>query len=686
MTNSTDASPDRSALVYRYHERLYRLALLTVGNTDAAALVLQQSYRALPATTINDETRIEDETLLLRALLPQRPPRWRWSAGDVDLVRSTLDRAQAAALLQALERLAPAERLAIGLTYLAGNAPDEVAVQLGPLPGDTPPAELLTRFRAMAARALGLVPDTADEQALTQLDRWLDGQLTEEESIDLRRAVLDQLAMRTMRDGMIAVRATLPRALPALFAVAPPRALTERLLKIVQKHERMIVPNLRVRWAQGVLALGVLALTAAIILLPSLAARSGGNTATARTPSVSELIDNAIHRFDRPPLQTGVLHEQYLLTRGNRSSYVIERWYDYAAPNRLAISVRPAGENTTPLMQIGSDGRSLVQFRNFFGGPNGTQSLDVQVSEAEARAVLPLLRGQPTLASFGPERGQPSDLGPQYLAQARAAGTSLLGTTTLLGRQAFLLTYRTAQPPTLSRRDAAQPAQVVLAIDAQTYALLDVSLIAEGEAESSARHPLQAQLLEVLDDVPDEQFSLPTSAEVSQHSGITSVRFPFITDDQVISLEDAARRAPGTLLAPGQLPDQRMRGLAVAVDNRSAGQNVILLYEGEFQNVIVLPDALSSNANGAGQERSAGDFRYRIVRGPNFGGGLAAIIYRPDTPDERMTMILNDEYATSEEREAMLQRLIASLTLVDTQSLPTLRRNFAASDMAAGGE
>ena len=75
------------------------------------------------------------------------------------------------------------------------------------------------------------------------------------------------------------------------------------------------------------------------------------------------------------------------------------------------------------------------------------------------------------------------------------------------------------------------------------------------------------------------------------------------------------------------------------------------------------------------------------MRGPNFGsGGLAAIVYRPDTPDERLTMILNDEYATSEEREATLQSLIASLTPVDAQSLPTLRRNFAASDAAAGGE
>jgi hypothetical protein len=665
--------------VYRYHERLYRLALFTTGNTDAAAALLQRAYRELAARPAGDET------LLVRALLPKRPPRrrWRWSAGEGDLLRSTLDRARASALLQTLAQLAPAERLAIGLAYLSGITLDEIDAQIGALPGDTTPADLLTRFRVSAARALDLVPGDADEETLARLDRWLDGLLPEEESIAMRRAALEQAAVRELRDGMIAMRELLPRALPALFAVSPPRALTERLLKIVQGHQRAIVPSLKARRAQGVLALGVLALAAAIILLPSLAARIGGNTATMRPPSAAELIDRAIHRFDRPPLQTGVLHEQYAVARGG-SSYLIERWYDYATPNRLAISVRHEGRDGPPLMQVSSDGQSLVQFRNFFEGPNGARSLDVHVADTEARAVLPLLRGQPTVSSFGRERGAPADLSPLYLAQARAAAAASLGTTTMLGRQAFLLTYRTEQPPALERREAAQPAQVVLAIDAETYALLDVALIDEGAAESSARHPIQARQLEVLASVPDEQFKLPTSADVARHTGIASVRFPFITDDQVISLDDAARRAPRALLAPRQLPDERMRGLAVAINNRRDGEDVILLYEGEFQNVIVLPGPLSGDARSQGQELSAGDYRYQLVTGPDFGG-LAAVVYRPDAPGERLTMILNDDYATNAEREATLQRLIASLTPVDTQSLPALRRNFAARDASAEG-
>src|SRR5262245_47052764 len=99
MTNPIEALPGRSALVYRYHERLYRWARRTAGTADAAALLLQHAYRQLP------NEPIDNETALLRALLLKRPARWRWRAGDGDLARSSLGRAQADALLQALARM-----------------------------------------------------------------------------------------------------------------------------------------------------------------------------------------------------------------------------------------------------------------------------------------------------------------------------------------------------------------------------------------------------------------------------------------------------------------------------------------------------------------------------------------------------------------------------------------------------
>src|SRR3712207_9111987 len=45
---------------------------------------------------------------------------------------------------------------------------------------------------------------------------------------------------------------------------------------------------------------------------------------TARTPrprAQAELTDAATRRFERPPLQSGVLHEQYRVARGSRPAY-----------------------------------------------------------------------------------------------------------------------------------------------------------------------------------------------------------------------------------------------------------------------------------------------------------------------------------------------------------------------------
>jgi hypothetical protein len=381
-----------------------------------------------------------------------------------------------------------------------------------------------------------------------------------------------------------------------------------------------------------------------------------------------------------------VLHEQYRAERDGDAGYVIDRWYDFAPPNRLAISVKQEGRSETPLIQISSDGRSLVQFRNASAGPDGQRAIDAHVSLSEARAVLPLLRGQPLARLFSRGHGDPGDLGPLYLAQARAAGAAFLGQTTTLGRQAFLLTYRTEHPPEQLRQSAGRPAQVVLTIDAQTYALLDVALIPEGTSESSARHPIQAQQFEVLANVPDDRFRLPVTSDVIQRIGIASVRLPDIPDDQFLSLADAARRSPRALLAPRQLPDTGMRALAVAAENGRDSRDVVLLYEGEFQNVVLLPGRwYNESGPTAGEEHRAGDFRYRILRDFNVGVGLTAMVYRADTPDQRLLMILDDEYATSEEREATLQNMIASLTPVDEQSLPLLRRNFQLAEPAAGG-
>lgn len=679
MTDHSDAPTERRELVYRHHERLYRLALLVAGDDIAAADLVEQAYRRLAIAAP------DAETALIRALLAGRSRRrWRWRADAASLTRSGLGEAQANALLAQLAKMTPLARLVVGLHYLVGSAPDEIAARLGPALGEQPPADLLARFRIDAARALGRVPPDANAEEVARLDRWMEGQLSEDETLALRRELFERADLRDLRDGLSATRELLPRAIPALFAAMPPLSLTNRLLQVVQGRRQPRVPRLPARRAQILLATGVLVLAAAIVFGPGLLSRPFASE-IRRASTAPELIEAAIHRFSAAPLKSGVLREQYRVDWPGQTPYLIERLYDYATPNRLAVTVRGEGENARPLMQISSDGRSVVQFRLSREAAGERYAADARVSEDEARVVMPLLRGQPTGSVFRRGPQEPGDPGPLYLAQARASSPTMLGQSTLLGREVFLLTYRAAAPPTLDGQPSGgQPIQVVLSIDAQTAALLDIAVLPDGAAEGAARHPLQALQFEIQSSVPDDRFYLPSAPDVAQQNGIASVRFPYIPGEQLLTLEDAARQSAEPLLAPQDLPDQQMRGLAVAV-NRDTRAEVALVYEGEFQDVLVLPYARPGSAADAGEERSAGEFRYRLLTNSGFQNGLAAVVYQPAAPERSLMMVLSNEYATEAERETQLHAMIASLTPVDSRTLPVLRRNFQTPRATAGG-
>jgi hypothetical protein len=339
------------------------------------------------------------------------------------------------------------------------------------------------------------------------------------------------------------------------------------------------------------------------------------------------------------------------------------------------------------MMEIGSDGRSLVQFRyGERGRSTGARSLDARVTEAEAQSALTVLRGEPATTPFSRGRAERVDLAPLYLAQARERGAAFLGQTSMLGRPAFLLVYRTEQLPVASpRRQPAspRPMQVALTIDAQTYALLDVSVVAEGEAESSALHPFQAQVFEVLPSVPDALWRLPADARAEQRAGLPSARAPEIPNEQVIGLDDALRRTPRPILAPQPPPSTAMRGLALAID--ASDGHVALLYEDEFQSILLAPlGDRGAATQAAGEEHSAGAFHYRIVENGDQPARAAAVAFQPEAPDESVFVLLVDGYATAAEREAALGRIIGSLAPVTEQNLPDMRRIFYGPPTAGG--
>jgi hypothetical protein len=704
MQSYEAVTSDPTELVYRHHEQLYRLALLLAGDKAAAAKLVEQTYRQFTAEISKTSIRQSaGENQLLGALLRQstRRPRRRPQVDRERLGYASLDRERALSLLDTLAAMPPSARLVIGLHYLRGLSADEIErtlPQRAPtsatrraargLSENASADEILTHFRVATARALGVVPPEIDETQLAAIDVWLDARLPDEAATALRRAAFEQPAVRAAREGMAAARDLLSRAIPALFAGAPPPDLTARLLKQSEQRRPPEAQSGR-GWARAGLAVGVLMLAVAIIFVPTWLDR-GATPAASRPPAVTELIDGAIHRFERAPLAEGVLHERYRVADSAVGVYLVERWYDYATPHRLRIAVRAEGGDGVAgptLLEIGSDGRSLVQFR--YGErrrPSGARPLDARVTEAEAQASLAVLRAEPTATPFAGGRGERVDTAPLYLAQAREQGAVFLGQTRMLDRPAYLLAYRTDRLPAAAARQqpaAAMPVQVVLTIDAQTYALLDVSVVAEGQAESNALHPFQAQVFEVQPSVPETLWQLPTDRRAEQRVGLPSARAPEIPNEQVIGLDDALRRTQRPILAPQPPPNDAMRGLALSID-AGGDQHVALLYEGEFQSVLLAPLGDRAFAQAAGEERSAGAFRYRIIESGQQSGRASAVAFQPEAPDESVFVLLIDGYATPAEREDALGRIIGSLAPVTEQNLPDMRRIFYGPPTAGG--
>src|SRR5919206_2348222 len=125
MTTAQDITPDRSILVYRHHEQLYRLALVVAGDADRAAELVERAYRDLP------EGSVDVEAALIRALLAKPVQRWSWRARHEDIARAALDTKRADAILDTLAAMSPEGRLTAGLHYLQGMAGDEITAVLG---------------------------------------------------------------------------------------------------------------------------------------------------------------------------------------------------------------------------------------------------------------------------------------------------------------------------------------------------------------------------------------------------------------------------------------------------------------------------------------------------------------------------------------------------------------------------
>ena len=666
MEQLTSEQPtSREQTIAALHEPLYRLALLMTGSEARAAQHVARAYGALAPDS-------SDEAALLRGLLPAPARYGGWKPGAAACQRANVSSAQAEILLGVLARRAPAVRLAIGMYYLRGMPPDAIHAVLGALaPADV--ANELAHFRAEAAIALGDTAPDADADVLAQIDQALDGALDEDATIELRGRIFADAPLRAQRDTLIAIRALLPQALPGLFAVAAPVVLPQPRKTRAQRRPRQRHLSLR---AVSALVGAVLLVAALIVVVPGLLPRRTSGTAARSAPDVLEA---AIQRFAQPPLGQGILHERYRVETTGQRAQIVERWYDYGSPSRLALDVRDAA-SAQPRFGIRADGQGKVQYL-LDQSQSADLRLDYQMSADEAQAVIPVLRGMSTPSRiFGNGRSR-SEISGLYLAQARTLGATLLGRTSTGGREAWLLRYTTDRLPNENAVGAQR--QVLLTIDTQVAALLNITVLTEGASESTTYQPWRAELFEVLDQVPEQQFSFAQTANVQTIAGPHSVLLPNVPTSSFTSLLDAQRSSPQPLLAP-RTPPASTRGVVLAFE-RGSGARYGLLYEGEFQSLMIFPGDMtrSSETRLEQAEHVIGDYRYQLAATPNpWRGGVLAFVYRPDTPQERTSVLLMDDYATPSEREQHLRTLLESLAPVTAANVDALSTQFAASSQA----
>ena len=627
-------------------------------------------------------TQDEPETALLRNLYPKRRGYGRWQPSASAQNRAGLAVRQTQALMRLIARYAPAERLAVGLSYLRGLSSEEVSL----ITGQAVEAlnSLLSRFRVDAALALSQVPADAERATLLGLDTWLDGRLSEEEATTWRSLVFADAETRALRDGLLATRNLLPHAINGLFGVAAPATLLPSLQRstTAAPRRRSHRPWLQQRTALATLVSGVLAVAAIIAFAPALLPRTASRSAA---PAAATLISDAIRRFEQPPRTTGVLHERYRVEITGQAPATLERWYSYAAPNALAVEVRGASDQVVRFA-MRSDGTGNIGYqvaqRYSSESPNASRRIDYQLSPDAVQAALPVLRSVlMPISLYGNQRAQP-EISSLYLAQASASQPVVLGRSSVAGREATLLRYSTNQLPTEDQPGRAR--EVLLSFDNQLHALLDVTVVESGSSESVAYRPWRAEQIEVLDSVPDSQFSFDSVA--AQHvSGPRSITMPTIPDRFFTTLDTARRESSQPLLLPTTLPDA-MRGLVINRRTSSAPNQFTAFYEGEFRSLLLSQDSLFSanTITWRGGEETIGNYRYRIADAFGaFRNSAAAEVYPLDKPNERTNIVLIDAYSTPAAREQQLRRIVASLAPVTDANVASFQRSMV--PMANGG-
>jgi hypothetical protein len=324
-----------------------------------------------------------------------------------------------------------------------------------------------------------------------------------------------------------------------------------------------------------------------------------------------------------------------------------------------------------------------VQYRAERGGE--LQSYNHTLSEEQLATVLPVLRQQPDSWGFIP--GAPSSYGLDrfYLAQARNSSPVSLGTRTVADRAAQLIAYRTSEPlpviesgPQRNPPPESMPSQVILAIDPQSLALLEVTVTPEGDGQRETLRPWRAELIEAGAASRAGLFALSPSGSQRPSGALMSPRMLEVVDGEAIGLAELLAESARPIYLPSYLPEPTS---GVLLRGSGAG-GVMLMREGpqSFMGLFLNTDGSSEATPPAnvGPPQRVGDYYYYPIAWDTAEWqslSVAALAFR-DPQQIDAQIYLAHQYLSRAEREQLLRSIVASMRPLTAATADELGRGI----------
>jgi hypothetical protein len=621
-----------------YTPRLFKLAHIALGDVDSAATLVAAVLLRAPAS----EERALQELVLL---VPQGWLSWPTTAGPADELRLGLKREQTDRLLSLLGQAEPSTRIGLSLHLFDDVPRDELDSLLGTRGAEAHVEQLIIHI----GESLHLIPPPGTQPLCVQLEPELLDAHDPQVGRLVRRHTVGCNACRARADGIERTLHLLRNALDTFFRVPLPADIGQRMT-LLQRQQRT---QSKKPWV-------VVPLVLLLLVLAGRAWASAPDTAAAPPAlSASEIVDRALHRWDRHTLRYGVLHERVTIGMDD-DARTLERWFDYSPPHRMRITVRQPND-VTPLFDLVTDGSQRLAY-------SMTRWGEIEQGFVENEQVgdwMPLLQQLPMVGGLGRSPVYQHGTDVLLLARAQRDGPILMGTTWWRDRPAFLV-----------MSVSASSGRTLLTIDRETFALLEgrVNPRVTGTTTMPSRVVWRVELLEMINrpDVPGHTFRIVRSGE---EQPLVNPRQVGLRPGPLLNLDLAVASNP--LPLPKLLPEPSTLAY-LRLPNRLS-TSVTQVYEAPLSTLIIESPLLPMPrlVRPLREEFAAG--RYEVVDHERENVTILDWTLS-QAPQERKRVYLWHALASDEERDQLALRILNSMTLVDASNVHQFRDRFVQPD------